>query len=96
MVLTLPSSLTISEVGAYRTTLRAALEAGPVELDARAVTEIDAAGLQLLESAHRSALARGALLHFCPGGRAALEPAAAALGLRLAADPGLWRESTTV
>jgi ABC-type transporter Mla MlaB component len=91
MVLQLPQSLTISEVAAYRDTLRRALAEGGLELDARGLQEIDAAGLQLLESAHRTALASGTMLRFTPGGRAALEPAALGLGLRLATDPTLWR-----
>jgi anti-anti-sigma regulatory factor len=89
---TLPSSLTLSEVAAEREKLLLALESGDLALDASGVTEVDVAGLQLLESAHRTALARGHALRFVAGGRAALEPAAAALGLRLAADPTLWRE----
>lgn len=93
MTLTLPAALTISEVAEVRERLLEALEApGDLELDARAVRELDVAGLQLLESAHRTALARGKALRFVAGGRAPLEPSAAALGLRLCADATRWRE----
>lgn len=91
MVLALPSIVSISEVTTLRDTLLAALEAGDLELDSSSVIEIDAAGLQLLESAHRTALARGRTLSFS-GGRGAIEAAAASLGLCLAADPTRWRE----
>ncbi len=91
----LPAALTLAEVAGERENLLQALEAGTLELDASGVQEVDAAGLQLLESAHRTAAARGHTLRFVPGGRSALEPAAAALGLRLAADPTRWREEAS-
>ena len=92
MSLSLPSTVSISEVATLRETLRAALDAGDLELDVSAVTEIDTAGLQLLESAHRTALARGRAFRFSRGGRGAVDSAAASLGLRLAEDPTRWRE----
>jgi anti-anti-sigma regulatory factor len=94
MTIRLPPALTIAEVAQVRAQLLEALDAAGLELDASGVLEVDAAGLQLLESAHRSALARGGGLRFVAGGRAPLEAAAAGLGLRLAADPLRWREAS--
>lgn len=60
MVLELPKELTIAEAPRLRELLLAALERGePVELDGGAVEEIDAAGLQVLCAARRSAARRG-------------------------------------
>ncbi len=70
MIVTLPPDLIISQAAALRSLLLAALQAGqPVELDGRSVQEVDAAGLQVLCAARRSALARGTSLGFVRGGR---------------------------
>jgi hypothetical protein len=68
MSLRLPPALTIGEVAGVREQLLQSLLEGELELDASGTTEIDAAGLQLLESAHRTALARGLPLRFVSGG----------------------------
>lgn len=93
MTLNLPATLTIVQVTQCRSALLEALEAGgDLELDARGVEEIDVAGLQLLEAAQKSAVARGASLRFTVGGRGVLEATANSVGLRLSVDPTLWRE----
>ncbi len=70
MITTLPAALTITEAEALKAALLAALGAGaPIELDGRAVEEVDAAGLQVLCAARRSAEARGVRLGFARGGR---------------------------
>jgi anti-sigma B factor antagonist len=93
MTLTLPAALTILQVTKLKAELIAAIGAGEdLELDARGVEEVDAAGLQLLEAAHRSTRAAGLSLRFVPGGRGALDVTAAGVGLRLANDPLKWRE----
>ncbi len=70
MVLDLPVELTLTGAAALKTALLEALAGAPrVELDARAVAEVDAAGLQVLCAARRSAVARGLGLGFQPGGR---------------------------
>jgi anti-anti-sigma regulatory factor len=93
MTVALPPTLTILQVAEYRRTLLAALEGGAeLEVDAGALTEIDVAGLQLLEAAHQSALHRGVALRFPGGRRDVIERCAALVGLRLAADSTRWRE----
>jgi anti-anti-sigma regulatory factor len=63
MVISLPEELTIAEAADLRVRLLAALEGGgPVVLDGGAVADVDAAGLQLLCAARRSAAARGVTL----------------------------------
>ena len=93
MTIRLPSTLGVVQVAEYRAELLSALEAGgDLELDARGVEEIDVAGLQLLEAAHRSAIGRGLRLSFTEGGRGAIEAVAKVVGLRLSETPTLWRE----
>jgi anti-anti-sigma regulatory factor len=94
MTLTLPSALTVVEVTKFRGELLAALDAGgDLELDARALEDVDVAGLQLLEATFKSAASRGLALRFTAGGRGAIDATAASAGLRLAADPSRWREA---
>ena len=70
MIVPLPESLIISQASGLRSLLLSALEGGePVELDGRAVVEVDVAGLQVLCAARRSAVARGIPLTFLRGGR---------------------------
>ena len=60
MLLKLDETLTIPHVARQRMALLQALEESKqVELDTGAVSEVDVAGLQLLCSAHRSAVERG-------------------------------------
>ncbi len=70
MIATLPTELTIARAEELKAALQAALATGqPVELDGRAVQEVDVAGLQVLCAARRSALARGGRLTFAPAAR---------------------------
>jgi anti-anti-sigma regulatory factor len=70
MIATLPPELTIAGADALKAALLDALARGePVELDGRAVQEVDAAGLQVLCAARRSAAARGVPLAFQRDGR---------------------------
>jgi anti-anti-sigma regulatory factor len=60
MIVELPNELTIARAPELRALLLSALDGeGPLEIDARAVTEVDLAGLQVLCAAGRSARARG-------------------------------------
>jgi len=69
MVVSLPGELTVGNAAALRSLLLSALEAGePVELDGRAVSEVDAAGLQVLWSAGVTARAKSLSLTFCRQG----------------------------
>ncbi len=86
----LPAELTIYAVTELRERWLAALDAappdGPVELDAAAVVEVDAAGLQLLVALSRRLGADGRALRLAaPSGR--LREACAALGLAAMLDP---------
>jgi hypothetical protein len=93
MAISLPSTLGVGQVVQLREVLLKALEAErDLELDARGVEEVDVAGLQLVEAASRSAVGRGGVIRFVPGGRGALETVALGAGLRLTEDPLLWRE----
>jgi anti-anti-sigma regulatory factor len=70
MTLELPEELTIAEVQSLCERLRTALEGGgPVVLDAGGVAEVDAAGLQVLCAARRSAAALGVRLTLRGRGR---------------------------
>ncbi len=70
MVLELPPELTITRATELRALLLSALDRGePLELNAARVTDVDAAGLQVLCAARRAALARNLGLTFVPGGR---------------------------
>lgn len=88
MILQLPEELTIAEAARLRERLRAALDGGaPVVLDAAGVAEVDAAGLQLLCAARRSAAARGVPLTLRGRGRSeALARALEVSGLARAPD----------
>jgi len=94
MVVPLPEDLIVPHATALRSLLLAALEAGqPLELDGRTVNEVDAAGLQVLCAARRSALARGTSLTFLQGGRSAALIAAIELaGLGITAGEAWLRE----
>lgn len=94
MVVPLPENLIVAQAAALKALLLAALEEGqPVELDGRNVNEVDAAGLQVLCAARRSALARRTSLTFVRGGRsAALVGAIELAGLGITAGEGWLRE----
>ena len=89
--ISLGSTLGIREVGDLRARLLAAIDAGPVVIDASAVEQADSAGLQLLVSLERSLAARGEGVVYS-GGSPALYDAARLLGLhgacRLPGTPG--------
>jgi len=81
-ILRLPAKLDIYSAEAIRGALLTALQAQPqLALDLSAVTECDAAGLQLLGSARRSAAAAGKLLTVTAGSTA-IDSIARALGAR--------------
>lgn len=58
------AGLSVREVHELRDRLLAAVEAGPVVLDAGAVERVDSAGLQLIISLGRSLAARGETLAY--------------------------------
>ncbi len=93
MVVTLPEDLIVSQAAALRSLLLSALESGqPVELDGGSVKEVDAAGLQVLCAARRSALARGISLGFVRTGRSlALIDAIELAGMGMTADDAWLR-----
>lgn len=72
--------LTIREVHELRERLLAAVEAGPVVLDAGAVERADSAGLQLIVSLGRSLAARGEAIAYS-GVSPALAAVARTLGM---------------
>jgi anti-anti-sigma regulatory factor len=85
----LPAELTIYAASELRTQWLAALDAAPpdadCEVDASAVADVDAAGLQLLLALSRQLAARDRTLRLAsPSER--LREACAALGLRSLAD----------
>lgn len=66
----LNGELTIANAAAIKTELLQAISAdGPFELDTTGVGEVDAAGLQLLLAAVRSAASRGTAIVFPPQAR---------------------------
>ena len=70
MIVRLPSEMTLSHATEIRAMLLPAVSSHePIELDARAVTDIDIAGLQLLCSLHRSASNHNTLVTFVGGTR---------------------------
>ncbi len=83
MVLDLPKELTVGRAAELKAALLKALDReARVELNTRAVEEVDAAGLQVLCAAHRSASARKRELLVAAGERGpALAAACAAAGL---------------
>jgi anti-anti-sigma regulatory factor len=82
MIVELPKELTIAGAAELKALLLSALDGeGPLELDARAVAEVDVAGLQLLCAASRSARGRGRSVGLAPGPRSpALTQAVATAG----------------
>lgn len=95
MVVALPEELTIPHAAELRALLLSALEGEePVQLDGRSVAEVDAAGLQVLCAAGRSARRRGRQLGFMGGGRsAALADAVELAGLGNDGDAWLRGEA---
>ena len=94
MVVNLPQELTIAAVARLRDRLLEALAGGaPVVLDAAAVVDVDAAGLQVLCAARRSAAARGVELALRGGRGGPLARALEVAGLANAPDgaPG-WED----
>ena len=81
--LALGTSLTIVEVRRSWRSLRAMLARGRAEADARLLTTVDTAGLQLLLAAGRAARVRGLTLTLT-GAQHSLLTAAAAVGLEAA------------
>jgi STAS domain len=95
MLVELPQELTIAQAGALRLKLLDALQgAGEILLDARAVSAVDTAGLQVIESAWRSASAKGRKLQFAPGKRGpVLDQVALEAGLAAGRAESLWTEA---
>ncbi|QWV96002.1 STAS domain-containing protein [Geomonas nitrogeniifigens] len=82
-VLKVSGGVTICEARDFREALLAALEAAPeVRVDVSALTGIDLTGLQLLCSAHQSAVRRGKSLHVFDGGNATFREAANGAGFQ--------------
>ncbi len=81
--LTLPPELTLARAAELKARLLEALAGGaPLALDGRGVTDVDAAGLQVLCAAGRSAAARGTSVSLTAGARSpALAEALALSGL---------------
>lgn len=94
MVVHLPEELTIAEAADLRIRLLAALEGGaPLVLDGGAVADVDAAGLQLLCAARRSAGARAVTLTLRGPRSGPLARAIEDAGLALAPDGApAWEE----
>jgi len=68
MMVKLPTELTLGHVAETGEVLRKALQSHePIELDGSEMTEIDIAGLQLLCSLHRGAVAQGTAVVFKDG-----------------------------
>jgi anti-anti-sigma factor len=81
LLISLAGELTVSNAATLRTGILEALGQGEqVELDLEGVSEVDLAGLQLLCSAHRSALAQGKTLTLINAQIPALEKARQAAG----------------
>ncbi len=90
-VFALGSSLSIREAAQLRVGLLAAIEAGPVVLDASQVERADSAGCQLLVSLARSLAIRGETLTYS-GVSATLTEVARTLGLTQACGLSLVDE----
>ncbi|MBJ6749660.1 STAS domain-containing protein [Geomonas anaerohicana] len=76
-------SVTICEARDFRDALLATLEeVSEVRVDVSAISGIDLTGLQLLCSAHQSALRRGKNLHVYDGGNATFREAANGAGFQ--------------
>ncbi len=79
MVLDLPRELTVGRVAELKLALLKAMDGeAQVELNAQSVEEVDAAGLQVLCAAHRTATARGRELVIAGGERGPVLQAACA------------------
>jgi anti-anti-sigma regulatory factor len=93
--LRIEGDLTLPRAGEVRSLLMEAFEkADHISLDLGAVAEADAAGLQLLCAAHRSAVGKGKVLE-CPERSPQLAQAIDAAGLwrhKGCTDSCLWRE----
>ncbi|WP_236026044.1 STAS domain-containing protein [Geomonas azotofigens] len=75
--------VTICEASDFREALLAALEAAPeVRVDVSGLTGMDLTGLQLLCSAHQSAVRRGKSLHIFDGGNAIFRDTATGAGFQ--------------
>ena len=82
--LDLPLELRIETVGRWREALRASLAQQPeLEIDLRSVGACDAAGLQLLAAAHKSAEAAGKPFRLLGPVSSVVSETAAALGISL-------------
>ena len=82
--LDLPLELRIETVGRWREALRASLAQQPeLEIDLRSVGACDAAGLQLLAAARKSAEAAGKPFRLVGPVSSVVSETAAALGIRL-------------
>ncbi len=94
MIVTLPEALVVSRTVELRSALLSALDRGePVDLDGRAVSEVDLAGLQVLCAAQRSALSRRIPLTLAADRRSApLQDAIDLAGLNQAAEAWLDAE----
>lgn len=87
--LMLPQELTIYQVGALNTEIADRLASGNnLELDGSAVTEVDAAGIQLLLASHRHAATWNRRFRLAPVS-VELGATLALLGLDFANDPAL-------
>ncbi len=88
MTLELPTELTIARAAELKALLLSALERGEeLALSGRTVIEVDAAGLQILCAARRSALARNVRLAFVTRAQSAvLSQAISAAGLGIGED----------
>ncbi|MDE2308724.1 MAG: STAS domain-containing protein [Xanthomonadaceae bacterium] len=80
VVVTLPADCRMAAQAQLLQELLAALDAGAIELDGRAVERVDTAALQLLTLFKREVNARGGMLNWM-GASEALDEAAGLLGL---------------
>jgi hypothetical protein len=97
MIIKLPSEMTLNHVAEVRDLLLPALHSHEaIELDAREVSEVDVAGLQLLCSLHRSAFQQNTVVTFQGGTRGGpIEEAEQRAGFarHVGCAPGcLWEE----
>ncbi|QXE91518.1 STAS domain-containing protein [Geomonas subterranea] len=82
-ILKVSGGVGICEAGEFREALLLALEAAPeVRVDVTGLTGIDLTGLQLLCSAHQSAVRRGKNLHIFDGGNATFRDTATGAGFQ--------------
>ena len=76
----LPTTLLITDVRNFASSLREAIAQGDVQCDTSGLTDIDTAGLQLLYAARQAATAAGRQFHW-QGDCSALKAAARMTGL---------------